>query len=210
MSDRAVQRFDRLAVQARERPPNLGTVRLIAVDGPGGAGKSAFARRLAMALDGAPVVHTDDLAAEDVQFDWWSRLEAEVLGPLSSGEPARFRPTDWVRGGLQASPITVPVAPVVLLEGVSASRARLAARLSAAVWVDAPAEVRLERGLERDGEDARPQWKRWMREETAFFATDRPWARADLLVDGAPDHRWYPHDPDQAFVARRGPGHRLA
>jgi hypothetical protein len=210
MSDRTVQRFDRLAAQVRERPPNLGPVRLIAVDGPGGAGKSAFAGRLAIALDGAPVIHTDDLAAEDVEFDWWSRLEAEVLGPLSSGDPARFRPTDWVRGGLQASSVTVPVEEVVVLEGVSASRASLAARLSAAVWVDAPAGTRLERGLERDGEDARTRWKRWMREESDFFATDRPWARADLLVDGAPDHRRYPHDPDQAFVARRGPGHRLA
>lgn len=51
-----------------ERP---GPVRLVAVDGPGGAGKSTFADRLAAAAGGAPIIHTDDFASADNPIDWW-------------------------------------------------------------------------------------------------------------------------------------------
>jgi cytidylate kinase len=38
--------------------------RLVAIDGPGGAGKSVFAARLAKALGGVPVVEIDDPNSE--------------------------------------------------------------------------------------------------------------------------------------------------
>ncbi len=43
---------------------------LVAVDGPGGAGKSTFAERLSLALGGAPVVPTDDFASADAPLGW--------------------------------------------------------------------------------------------------------------------------------------------
>ena len=60
-----------------------GPLRLVAVDGPGGAGKSTFARELAAAAGGAPVVHTDDFAAADNPIDWWPRLLEQVIEPLA-------------------------------------------------------------------------------------------------------------------------------
>jgi len=60
-----------------------GPVRLVAIDGPGGAGKTTFAERFAAAADGAPIVHTDDFASADNPIDWWPRLLAEVIEPLS-------------------------------------------------------------------------------------------------------------------------------
>jgi uridine kinase len=201
-----VHTFRALADRWRARPARLGSVRLVAIDGPGGAGKSTFAARVAAACGGAPVVHTDDLASWDEQLDWWQRLEDEVLAPLAAGVTARFRPTDWVAGGLQRHHLEVPAAPLVVLEGVSASRRRVTDRLSGAVYVDAPAVTRLARGLERDGQDALGLWETWMAEEDAWFAKDRPWERADLLVDGTPDLSELPHDPAVAFVASEGPG----
>ena len=48
----------------------LGPLRLVAIDGPGGAGKSTFARKLSEAAGGAPVFHTDDFAAADNPINW--------------------------------------------------------------------------------------------------------------------------------------------
>ena len=46
------------------------TTRIVAVDGPGGAGKSSLSEWLAGELD-APIVHTDDFASWDNPTSWW-------------------------------------------------------------------------------------------------------------------------------------------
>jgi hypothetical protein len=71
-------------------------------------------------------------------------------------------------------------------------------RLTMAIWIESPREMRLDRGIERDGESMRPAWDRWMAEEVAFFARDRTRQRADLIVDGSPT---LSHDPEVEFVA---------
>jgi len=175
MGDRRVESFRALAESIHALP---GGVRLVAVDGYGGVGKSTFAARLAAALGGAAVVHTDDFTTGEPGAEWWPRLEREVIVPLSAGEAAR------------------PM-PAVVIEGVSSARRAAADRLAYAIWVDAPAELRLERGLERDGRDARPLWDAWMAEEDAHFAGDGTRARCDLVVDGNPG---IDHDPETEFV----------
>ena len=121
MTDRRVVPFSTLAAEIGAGTPRLGAVRLVAIDGFGGAGKSVFAGRLSGALGGAPVVHTDAFATWDDQFDWWGRLERELLAPLADGRAARFRATDWSTG--RDGPIVeVAPEPVVILEGVSSGR----------------------------------------------------------------------------------------
>jgi uridine kinase len=169
----------------------------VAIDGPGGAGKSVFAERLARHLGNAPMIHTDDFASWDNPVGWWGRLEDEVLGPIERGEwPVRFRAYDWEARRL-GEWREVPAGDVILLEGVSSSRQGVSQRLTLAVWVEAPRARRLARGLERDGDAMRAQWEQWMAEEDAHFATDRARDRADVIVDGAPS---VPHDPEDAFV----------
>lgn len=183
-------------------PARLGPTRLVAVDGAAGSGKTTLSARLARALGGAPVLDLDDLFTwADLRGEgWWARLEAEVLAPLAAGRPARFRARDWhgdpLGRGLGAWR-TIPAAPVVALDGVSSSRRALAGRLALAVWVEAPRALRLERGLDRDGAALAPQWHDWMRQEDAFLAADRPWERADLVVDGDPRA---PHDAEREVV----------
>src|SRR6476469_3661267 len=82
LGDRRVESFRSLADSILALP---GGVRLVAVDGYGGAGKSTFATRLAAALGGAAVVHTDDFATGEPGVEWWPRLEREVIVPLSAG-----------------------------------------------------------------------------------------------------------------------------
>jgi uridine kinase len=168
--------------------PRLGDVRLIAVDGPSGAGKTRFALRLAKEID-APVVHTDDLLdGWDDQFTFWERLEDRVLGPLRRGETALYQRYRWDRGAFDPVPVRLDPAPVVILEGVSSARKAIRPDLSLIVFVDAPPELRLARALARDGDDSlafRAYLERWRSAEDRHFTADRTKQHADLVVDGS-------------------------
>jgi uridine kinase len=180
--------FADLAELVRKTPPRLGPVRLVAIDGPSGAGKTSFARRLAAPL-GAPVVHTDDLLdGWDDQFTFWTRLEEQVLMPLRAGRPATYLRYLWHRKRFGGMPVTVRPAECVLLEGVSSARREIRTQLSLAVFVTAPADLRWRRATERDGTDGvafRAYLERWRAAEDRHFANDRTEASADLVVDGA-------------------------
>jgi uridine kinase len=183
----------------RRATARCGKVRLVAVYGPGSAGKSVFADRLANVLGDAPIVHTDDFASWDEPIDWWHRLEAEVLGPLERGEPVRYQAYEWLRRRL-GEWRELPASEAVVLEGVSSARRAVADRLSLAVWVETPRDLRLARGIARDGEAMRPQWDAWMAEEDAHYALDRTRDRADVIVDGAPS---LTHDPETELIRLR-------
>lgn len=174
--------FDDIARRVSAEPPRLGTTCLVAIDGPGGAGKSTLAAALAVVCK-AQVVHTDDFASWDEPLGWWHRLEQEVLEPVAAGQRARYQRYDWNNREL-AEWCQVTPGGVLILEGVSSARAAVANRLSLAVWVETPRVLRLRRGIERDGEAARKQWEEWMEDEDRHFALDRTRGRADIVVDG--------------------------
>ena len=161
-----------------------GPVRLVAIDGPGGAGKTTFAERLAAAAHGAPIVHTDDFASADDPIDWWPRLLTEVIEPLGRGYHGRYQRYDWSTDTL-AEWSTVDRAPIVIIEGVSAGRREWVEHLSFVIWIETPSALRLQRGIERDGPSAVDQWESWMAAEDAHFARDPVRERADVIVDGS-------------------------
>ncbi len=73
-----------LASEIRARPYSRA-VRLVAVDGQAGAGKSTLARALVAACGGVPRVRVDDfLYWRDID-GWWPRLERQALRPLLAG-----------------------------------------------------------------------------------------------------------------------------
>ncbi len=147
-----------------------------------------MAEELAQELGDAPIVHTDDFASWDVPLDWWPRLLEEVLEPLSRGETARYRRSNWAPGTDAGSEAVSP-GSFVVLEGVSASREAFRPFLAFAIWVETPRDLRLQRGLERDGEQARAQWETWMAEEDAYVEREQPQVCADLVLRGDLD-RW--------------------
>ncbi|MEU9116397.1 hypothetical protein AB0D04_32720 [Streptomyces sp. NPDC048483] len=170
-----------LAARLRALPPSCGAVRLIAVDGHAGSGKSTFAARLAEALGGAPVVHTDDLATHDELFTWDERFREQVLEPLSRGESAHYGVYDWVRRAFTERRELTP-APVVLIEGVGAGRRALRPHLTCLLWMELAREHSWERGQLRDGPDLSIFWDGWIRAERRHFAEDPSRPYADLLV----------------------------
>ena len=168
------------------RPPDGMRTRIVAIDGLGGSGKSSFARHLARALGDAPIVQTDDFASWDNPTDWWPQLLERVLVPLSRNEPARFERSHW-GGDRDGGLVELEPTEFVILEGVTASREAFAPYLTYSIWVEAPAELRLQRGLNRDGPDAIEQWKAWMAEEDRYLERERPDERADLVIEGDRD-----------------------
>jgi uridine kinase len=187
---RGYVRFDELAALIRSRPPRFGPARLVAVDGPSGAGKTVFAERLATRLD-APVVHTDDLLnGWGDQFTFWARLEDKVLRPLRQGRTAEFQRYHWERGGFGGEPVRIEPARAIVMEGVSSARRVIRPELSLAVFVTAPAQLRWTRVLARDGtaDVAFPAYlERWRVAEDRHFAADRTAEFAEIGVDGAAD-----------------------
>jgi uridine kinase len=166
------------------RPPAGVSTRIVAVDGPGGAGKSSLARWLAPRLD-AVIVATDDFASWDEPVDWWPRLLELVLRPLAAGEPVSFRPTSW--DGSARAPVRIEPRGTVLLEGVTSSQQAFQPYLAYSIWVETPRKLRLRRGLERDGASALAQWERWMEAEDNYIENERPAERADVILGGDGD-----------------------
>jgi uridine kinase len=152
----------------------------VGIGGCGGAGKST----LAASVPDATVVSTDEFWDGNGNGFDLARLRAEVFDPLLAGREAAFASWDWAakrpRGGR-----TVVPAGTIVIEGVCALHRMFRDDYDVRIWVEAPYEVRLERGVARDGEAARATWvERWMPMEDRYVERDDPVACADLVVDG--------------------------
>src|SRR5579871_637864 len=151
------------AIRDSQRPSGVATV-VVAIDGLSGAGNSSLARRLADKLCGQ-IVTTDDFASWETPFDWEEQFLEAVLNPLACGETARYQPRSWA--GETKQPAVVAPGGVVIVEGVGSSRTPFRPFLAYTIWVHTPQELRLQRGLDRDGEEARGLWEKWMLAEDA-------------------------------------------
>lgn len=163
---------------------------LILVDGRSGAGKSTFASRLARLFQAA-LVHTDDIAWHLHPIEWAGVLTEGVIEPWRRGELVEFRPPGWIDHGRDGV-VSVPVTDVLVVEGVGAGRAALASSADLVVWVQSNRDEARRRGIERDVQLGRTMaeavafWDEWMRFEEPFLATDQPWTRAAMTVNGTP------------------------
>jgi hypothetical protein len=192
------------ALLARRAGSAAGRPAILAVDGRSASGKTTLSGRLAGALPGTAVVHTDDVAWWHAVFDWADLLAAGILEPVRSGRAVAYRPPAWDARGRPGA-VRVPTGLALLVvEGVGSSRRALAHLLDAAVWVQSD-QAELER---RDavrvqaGEISPEDYASWMAEERPFLAADRPWERADLVVAGTPGLR---HDPATELVVADPP-----
>ncbi|HET9142806.1 uridine kinase [Actinophytocola sp.] len=170
----------------RDLVPRLGAVRLVAIDGPSGSGKSVLADRLVAGWRDVGVavglVRTDDFATWDEPVGWWPRLVAGVLEPLADGRPGRYQRVEWVDGRPRPGDwVPVDVPEVLVVEGVSAGRCSVRPKLSALVWCEWPDQARrLERAVGRDGEECRAPLRAWQEFEDGWFAVDAPMTVADV------------------------------
>ena len=117
-------------------------------------------------------------------FDW-RRLRDQVLEPLSRDEPGRYQRYDWARDEL-AEWHEVPIGGIVIIEGNYSTRHELRAFYDFTIWIDAPHDLRLRRGLERGGQDKLERWlTEWIPEEDRYIEAESPAERVDLVLDGS-------------------------
>jgi uridine kinase len=179
------------------RPASLGTGRLVCVDGPAGSGKTtlglaierAVRDRLARPLQPPEHAQVQLLHMDDV-YEGWSGLDAamkrvarDIVGPLRSGEAGSYRRYDWAAETFAEELVVEPV-DVLVIEGVGSGAAAYDDAITCLVWVETPADIRLRRGLERDGEQMRDHWLDWRDQEDDVLGRERTRDRADVIIDG--------------------------
>jgi hypothetical protein len=176
---------DQIAAAVSERTPVNG-IRIVGVDGRSGAGKSFLASRLSGLLS-APIMEIDDFVSWECFAGWWPRFDEQVLSPLLAGRDATYQARDWTDwyGSTLGSWKTQRWSPTVILEGVTCTRRDTIGRLAYTIWVEAPTDMRLARGMARDTRFPGKEdlWKQWMREEDEFFGADGTRERAHRIVD---------------------------
>jgi uridine kinase len=163
-----------------------GTTKVVAVDGPSGAGKTDFAAALAEHLPSAQLLHMDDL------YPGWNGLAKavadlhdQILAPLANGQQAAYRRWDWEHDR-PAEWHSLPARDLLLVEGVGSGSAPGWQLESALIWLEADHDERFRRAVERDGESYLPHWRRWAACEDDLFAVDGTRSRADLIIDTSP------------------------
>lgn len=174
-------RYDELAATVRRRLPACGATTVVAVDGPSGAGKSEVADRLARRLE-AMVLRVDELVPG------WRGLAAmppvvadDLLAPIAFGMTAAVRRWNWV-DDQPGDLMTVWPGPFFVLDGCGSGSRIIRPYLSLLVWVDAPADVRRERAMARDGDVFEPWWDVWAAQERALFSAEQTKAAADVRL----------------------------
>lgn len=169
------------------RDARIAGTRLLCIDGPAGSGKTTLASHVESELRsrgvGVETLHMDDL------YEGWAGLDAsleqrvldQVLHPLARSEPGCWQRYDWYAGRF-AEWIELLAPDVLIVEGCGSGAVAYAEHRSLLVWLEAPQELRLRRGVERDGSEVLPHWRAWMDLERAHFALNSTKESADIVL----------------------------
>ncbi|MDZ7547996.1 uridine kinase family protein, partial [Clostridium perfringens] len=160
---------------------------LMGVDGCGGSGKCTFAKETSELSNDITIIQMDDFYLPSnsrindtpeekpigADFDW-QRLRKQVLMPLANNEEGNYQRYDWCSDSLSEWH-RVSVGGIVIIEGVYSTRKELAGFYDFKIFVDCPRELRLRRGIDREGESGKDIWEKvWMVEEDKYMIEHRP------------------------------------
>lgn len=112
-------------------------------------------------------------------------LHNAILEPLSRGFSASYNIFDWTadRRGDTAEHRRIVRPSDLIVEGCHSAQRKIGHLNPLLIWVEAPDDLRLARGLARDGASAEPFWLRFMSEERSRYAEERTWERATVRID---------------------------
>lgn len=162
--------------------------RIIAIDGPAGAGKSTLASRISQHFPEQPitVVHMDDLYAgwDDALTVTLTRtLENKIARPAFEGKSFEIRKYDWIAGRFgEFTRKNVPA--LLILEGVGSGQKVIRKYLDQLIWIDIEPEIGLTRVLQRDGDYLENEMRIWQKRESEHFRADNTRDCATIRVDG--------------------------
>ena len=168
---------------------------IIGIDGLGGSGKSTFARELVERLSDTEIVQMDVFYQTEQMrkklnptkeigsyFDW-NRLEREVLIPFSNNLEIRFQKYNWENDSIKDWQ-NISKNSSMIVEGVYSTRKELSKYYDLRIWIDCPSEIRLQRGIERDGIEMKEYWENvWMKQENEYYKKQRPYLLSDININ---------------------------
>ncbi|MHC0551923.1 uridine kinase family protein [Salinicoccus sp. CNSTN-B1] len=169
---------------------------VVGIDGGGGAGKSTFSKALkSNHPDNIDIVEMDDLYKESkfrnekdtsIGSNWdLDRVVAQVLAPLKNNNETQYQRYDWDKDMLD-NWIDIEKNKIVLVEGCYSLSEKLNSYYDYKIWVESPEHLRLNRGVERDGEENRYMWEDiWMPDEVRYIQLENPRDTVDLILDGS-------------------------
>jgi uridine kinase len=195
-------------------------VKILALIGGSGSGKSTIlnglrehfgARAAVLSLDNY-YRPKEELPVDDngeTNFDLPEVInDADLvrdIDQLRAGQPIELDTYTYNRDVMQSEKITIAPAEWLVVEGLFAmAYPAMEERIDLLGFIDAPAEMRLQRRIDRDGsergyteEEVRYQWQNHVR--PADIAHIEPWKeRADVVVDNT--HHW--QDGLHALIAK--------
>jgi uridine kinase len=182
----------------------------VGIDGVDGAGKTVFADELAAELQarGRQVIRisVDDFhnvrsiryrRGRDSPMGCWldsfnyTRLHADVLGPLGPGGNRRYRSAchDLVSDA-ELDPPALEAAPgsVLVLDGIFLHRDELIAIWDFSVFLEVSADIAASRLAQRDGtpgDPDHPSMTRYVEAQRLYEAACRPRQRASVVIDNS-------------------------
>ena len=162
--------------------------RIIAIDGPAGAGKTTLANRVAGSFPENPVsiIHMDDLYAgwDDALTPTLTRtLEQNIARPASQGKGIEYRKFDWLAKSF-GDFVKLSLPSLLILEGVGSGQKEIRKYLDQLIWIDIESEIGLNRVLQRDGEYLETEMRIWQMRESEHFKQDNTRDCATIRVDG--------------------------
>jgi uridine kinase len=162
----------------------------LAIDGPGGAGKSALASQLANDL-GATIIpmdafllperkHRVSAIAKNYDLD---RFYEEVTDSLLDKRDITYKVMDLTSGELNPKKINVPAGQKVIVEGVYSLELSFRDSYDLSIFVDAPKKFLMERAF--SFEAGATSWlDKWLPGEETYLAAQHPKLGAMLVLDG--------------------------
>jgi uridine kinase len=185
-----VKQIEEIVKAVESAPPLINGTKLVTIDGPAGSGKTTLAALLQKKLAGAQVVHMDDL------YEGWdstltpklSQKIEQLIEKIRTARILSYKPYNWLAKDFDDEIATT--APVVLiLEGVGSGQRIIRDVASIRIWISAPKELRLERGLKRDGLHLKDEWLAFQDIEESHFRDQATEAAADYVLSGAPSQQ---------------------
>ena len=162
--------------QAVSQSPAIGDTRVLAIDGPAGAGKTTLAAHLVKVLSASgslSVIHMDWI------YDGWEgalgtslteKLSA-ILGSLQKREAIKLDIYNWHSGEFDQVR-EIALAKVLIIEGVGAAQKVIRDSGATSIWLDIAPEAGMKRVLARDGDAIETQMKGWLITQDKYFQRD--------------------------------------
>jgi uridine kinase len=163
----------------------VGTV-LLAIDGPAGSGKTTLAAKLEREYQlttTVQVIHMDDL-----YNGWENALSEELAEKLShivqshnSGKDFHLAKFNWASMKFDEGELMLAT-EVLILEGVGAAQKVVRDAGAMTYWIETPAEIGLQRVLDRDGHHLRDLMLKWQTHQDAHFQIDKTAENCDVKL----------------------------